>query len=213
MILVFLGAPGSGKGTQAKIISEQLNLKHSSTGDMLRAVSKQDTDLGKELSNILSTGELVSDELVNKIVVETLSSTEDYSGSILDGYPRTAEQAKYLDNMNLSNIYAIYFNIDINLLKIRITKRITCSNCGAIYNEELSPPSNGICENCGSTKFDKRSDDNEDSLLKRIDIFESNKNSILEYYKGKGNLIELDASKEVEEVTNQLLKTLKNRWL
>lgn len=210
MILVFLGAPGSGKGTQAKIISSKLNLKHYSTGDILRTEVDTGSDLGNKLKSILSSGALVSDDLVNDIVQNNLTSIKDSLGCILDGYPRTTDQAKFLESINEEKVIAVYFNITTDLLISRITERYTCKTCGAIYNDSLSPTLvNNVCDKCFGVEFTRRSDDNESSLLKRIQIFEQNKMPLLSYYRDYGNIIEVDASIDVEKVTEVILSGVK----
>jgi adenylate kinase len=207
MIVVFLGAPGSGKGTQAKLISQKYNLEHLSTGDMLRKTAKTETELGKKLSKILASGALVDDEMVNNIVKQTLSQSG--LGYIVDGYPRTAEQANFLSGLGLVNIRVIYFDISTEELKQRITQRYTCSKCGAIYNSKTSPTIiEGVCDICSGSEFERRADDNENSLVKRINMFEDNLSSLLEFYNNSSNFFTINAKDSVDSIFAKISKII-----
>lgn len=208
MLLIFLGPPGSGKGTQAKIISKQYNLKHVSTGDMLRETAKSGSELGFKLAEIMSRGELVTDDLVNEIVQETLSKPE-YQESIIDGYPRTLAQAQFLDNILPSKYIVINFKIDIAHLKSRIESRFVCKGCNAIYNEASTPLKvKGVCDVCGSKEFEYRADDNEQSLLKRVEVYQGQIIDILDFYLKQNKLVEVDASRSIEEVTKYIVESI-----
>ena len=211
MLIIFLGAPGSGKGTQAKILSPLLSFKHVSTGDMLREVSRSETDLGRELSGIMSRGELVTDDLVNKIVKETLTKSEYKNGCILDGYPRTYSQAKFLDQILDQEYKVIYFSLDKNKLLERIEGRYICRSCGAIYNQSTSKPKKeGVCDNCSGTEFEHRADDNAASLVKRVEVFEAESSEIINYYEQKEKLFLVKADQEVDQVTKQIVDAVKS---
>lgn len=208
MLLIFLGPPGSGKGTQAKIISSQFSLKHVSTGDMLRETAKSGSELGFKLAEIMSRGELVTDDLVNEIVQETLSKPE-YQESIIDGYPRTLAQAKFLNDILPSKYIVINFNIDTAHLKARIESRFVCKGCGAIYNASFTPTKkDGECDVCGSQEFEYRADDNEQSLLKRVELYQGPISAILDFYLKQNKLVTVDASQPVEEVTKYIVESI-----
>ena len=209
MLVVFLGPPGSGKGTQSKIVSTALNYKHASTGDMLRETAKGTTLLGKELGKLMSEGALVSDSMVNEIVAQTLKSDEYKNGCILDGYPRTLEQALFLETINIDNYIVVHLKIESDKLGQRIESRYICLDCGAIYNTDISPKKEGICD-CGSENFEHRADDNAVALLKRIDLYEDQISMILDFYRQRKKLVAVDADKSVEEVTKQILESIKN---
>ncbi len=209
MRLIFLGPTGSGKGTQAKIISSQFGLRHLSTGDMLRDVSKSETELGKKLEEIMTKGDLVTDELVNQIVSETLNKPE-YKNYILDGFPRTRAQAEFLSEIIGEDYLVINFDLDSEILKTRVVSRFTCKKCHAIYNIELHPlKKEGVCDICGSTEFDHRSDNNDESITKRIDIYKEQIASILDFYSGKEKLYIVNASDTVENISKHIIDTIK----
>ncbi len=211
MLVVFLGPPGSGKGTQAKIISSNHSFKHVSTGDMLREVSKSGTKLGNTLADIMARGDLVTDDLVNQIVRESLQKPEYRQNCILDGYPRTLAQAEFLDGINTESYKVINFRINLEKLKERVSKRFVCKRCGAIYNEISTPTKNpGICDNCLSSEFEHRADDNEQSLIVRVEAYNKQNAMILDYYFRKNKLHNVNADDSVENVTKTILENIKN---
>ncbi|MDX1924500.1 MAG: nucleoside monophosphate kinase [Rickettsiaceae bacterium] len=205
MLVIFLGPPGSGKGTQAGILSRKLGYKHVSTGDLLRQEVQSKSALGEDLSKIMGSGGLVPDEIVNSIVKTSLNKPE-YESAILDGYPRTISQVQYLQD-GLRNDYSVFhFDIDTKKLKARIEARFNCVKCNHIYNKNSHPPKvQGICDICGGTEFNIRTDDNAESLLKRVDIYNAEIASILEYYKSLGKLHIIDATLPMEEISEQIL--------
>lgn len=209
MIIIFLGAPGSGKGTQARILSEKLSIQHLSTGDMLRYVSTQNSVLGNKIKDILSSGKLVEDKYVNEIVNEFLTKYQQ-KDFILDGYPRTNDQAKYLDKVVTTDIHAIYFDIELEKLKKRIVGRFSCKICGAIYNKYYSPTrEESKCDLCQKNNFEFRSDDNEKVLLNRVEEFTKQIGSLVDYYSADNRLTKLDANLPVNEVTKLILNSIK----
>ncbi len=210
MLIVFLGPPGSGKGTQSKIVSSKLGYKHVSTGDMLREVVKSGTLLGQELNEVMKSGGLVTDSMVNEIVAETLKKPEYTNGCILDGYPRTLSQASFLETVNLDNYIVIYLRIDKNKLLERIESRFICKDCGTIYNQISSPLKNeGKCDKCFGSNFEHRLDDNLEALKVRVEAFEDQIAMILDFYRQRKKLVAIDADKSVEEVTNLILESVK----
>ena len=211
MLVVFLGAPGSGKGTQAKIISSKYNLKHLSTGDMLREVAKSGTNLGNKISEIQASGSLVTDDMVNKIVEECLASPAYKNASILDGYPRTLAQAEFLANVSKDDYKVIYFKIDTKKLESRIEGRYICLDCGQIYNEENKPIKNAKCDKCDGSNFEHRADDNASSLRTRVSIFEEQISEILEFYNKKNKLCEVAADASIDSVTSQIDNYIKDQ--
>lgn len=194
--LILLGAPGSGKGTQAAKLVSELGYNHVSTGDLLRTEIAKKTDLGKRIAGIIEQGKLVDDATV----LELLQSNCDLQKGayIFDGYPRNKDQAKALDDVVLKGTksVAIYLEVDLDLLMARITNRRTCSNkaCGEIFNLLTKvPKKQGICDKCGA-EIIQRKDDNEETVNNRFGVFKSTIGDILEYYKGKGVLHTIDAS-------------------
>ena len=209
--LILLGAPGSGKGTQAARLVSDLGYLHLSTGDLLRKETSSGSELGKRVTEIMNSGALVDDNTV----LELLNANTDLgSGSyIFDGFPRNIEQAKSLDEVVLKDTkaLAIYFDIDLDQLAARLVNRRTCGDCGEIYNLLSKPPkTEGKCDNCGGDKLNQRKDDNEETVKNRLDVFKSTITPVLEYYESKGTLKRVDASNESDAVFNQLQDVVGN---
>lgn len=202
---IFIGAPGSGKGTQAAKLVSDKGYKHISTGDLLRAEIAKATELGKKVKDILSTGSLVSDDLVIQLL--KANTDLDAHGYIFDGYPRNLAQAQTLDHEVIQDrkSFAIYFKIDLPRLIGRLTNRRTCKSCGAIYNLITNPlKSEGVCDVCGGHEIIHRDDDREDVIKNRMDVFVKNIEPVLEYYRNSHRLIELDAEKSIEYIFNKI---------
>jgi len=211
VIVIFLGPPGSGKGTQAAVISDTLSLPSISTGDILRQSAKGSSGNSQELRECLASGKLVSSDLVNKLVYEFLKQDQYASGCILDGYPRNLNQAEFLDqNFPGSDIEVIYFNISYNVLLERISGRYSCAVCGAIYNKFLSPTEiDDVCDKCGSKELKTRDDDNIEVFSARWNEYSEQTKPLLDYYDKKGCLFEVDASQKKEDITNKVVNKLK----
>lgn len=194
MYIVMLGAPGSGKGTAAKILSKKTGLPHISTGDMFREQIKKETELGKLANSYISNGKLVPDEVTIDIVKDRLNWEDAKNGVILDGFPRTEIQAKALDEILKEQGKKVTIVPELvipdQIIIERILNRATCSNkeCGAIYNTKFKPPKvEGICDICGS-KLITRNDDNEETIKKRLEVYHKNSKDLIEFYKEKGVL-------------------------
>lgn len=214
MIIVMLGAPGSGKGTVAKLLTETLNIEHISTGDMFREEIKSGSELGQELENYMSDGKLVPDDVVIKILDERLSRPTAQNGVVLDGFPRTRVQAEHLKQLlekrNKKVNVAIQLNIPDEDIIYRTVKRRICSNkdCGAIYNLEFNKPKQeGICDICGGELY-RREDDNEETVKKRIDTYHKRSESIIKYFEEEGILYTVDLRAQ-DQVTKQDI----DKWL
>ena len=214
MIIVMLGAPGSGKGTVAKLLTDTLNIEHISTGDMFREEIKSGSKLGKELENYMSDGKLVPDDVVIKILDERLSRPTAQNGVVLDGFPRTKIQAEHLKQLlekrNKKVDVAIQLNIPDEDIIYRTVKRRICSNkdCGAIYNLEFNKPKQeGICDICGS-KLYRREDDNEETVKRRIDTYHKRSEPIIKYFEEEGILYTVDLRAQ-DQVTKQDI----DKWL
>ena len=214
MIIVMLGAPGSGKGTVAKLLTETLNIEHISTGDMFREEIKSGSELGKELENYMSDGKLVPDDVVIKILDERLSRPTAQNGVVLDGFPRTKIQAEHLKKLLNAKGKKINVAIQLNIpdedIIYRTVKRRICSNkdCGAIYNLEFNKPKQeGICDICGS-KLYRREDDNEETVKRRIDTYHKRSEPIIKYFQEEGILYTVDLRAE-DRVTKQDIE----KWL
>lgn len=215
MIIVMLGAPGSGKGTVAKLLTEVLNIEHISTGDMFRETIKSGSDLGQELEKYMSKGMLVPDDIVIEILEERLSRPTAQNGVVLDGFPRTKAQAKYLKSMLAKKgkkvDVAIRLNIPDEDLIYRTVKRRICSNkeCGAIYNLEFNKPKQeGICDKCGS-KLYQREDDNEETVKRRIKTYHKRTEDILKYFEEEGLLFTVNLRAEDRVTTDDIRRWLK----
>ncbi|VAW64305.1 Adenylate kinase [hydrothermal vent metagenome] len=204
MRLVLLGAPGSGKGTQAKRLIEHLNIPQISTGDLLRAAVEAQTPLGRQAKTIMDAGQLVPNDLVFGLIRERLSSPDTQKGFILDGFPRNIEQAEELDDL-LNNLHmpvqkAILLDVSFDSLMQRLTGRLTCEDCSAVFNTFSNPPSlEEECDKCGG-KLHHRSDDNEDTISKRLRVYETHTQPVAEYYAQQGKLSKVDGQGEIDEI-------------
>ncbi|MBR1802863.1 MAG: adenylate kinase [Clostridia bacterium] len=217
MYIVMFGAPGSGKGTAAKILAKRTNLPHISTGDMFREQIKNQTELGKLADSYISKGNLVPDEVTINIVGDRLSWNDAKNGIILDGFPRTLAQAQALDKIleGLGQKVDIVPEIKIpnEVIVERILNRATCSNkeCGAIYNTKFKKPKvAGICDICGSTLM-TRTDDNAETIKSRLKVYEDNSKDLKEYYEKKGVLLPIcpedpTAENASEQVVEKILR-------
>lgn len=208
--LILLGAPGSGKGTQAARLVSELGYNHISTGDLLRNEIAKGSELGQKVQGIMTRGELVDDATV----LELLNANCDLSSGsyIFDGFPRNIDQAKSLDDVVVKDAdhMALYFDIDLDALAQRLVNRRTCEGCGEIYNLlSKAPKTEGVCDKCGEAKLKQRKDDNEESVMTRLDVFKSTIGPVIEYYEGKGALKRIDASAGSEEVFEEVKKTVK----
>ena len=208
--LILLGAPGSGKGTQAAKIVSEFGYDHVSTGDLLRAEIAKQSELGKRVKSIMDAGNLVDDQTV----LELLKANCDISSNayIFDGFPRNADQAKALDQVVLgdANAKAIYFKIDLEILVERIANRRIAPKSGRIYNLVSNPPKKeGICDESGE-ELVHRKDDNEDVVRNRLNVFKETIDPVLDYYKSKGMLIEVDAMSGQDDVFAQISSIINN---
>ena len=204
--IIFIAPPAAGKGTQSNMLKEKFGYIHISTGDMLREAINSGSEIGKEVKNIIDKGELVSDVLIIKLVKDKLTSLKG-KPFILDGFPRTLNQAESLDKILTDDYIVIYLDLDESEAINRITGRLTC-NCGKSYNvniEELKPKVDGICDNCGSILI-KRDDDNVESFKVRFKTFLDNTDSILKYYEDKEKLIKIDVNKDVQDIFESILE-------
>jgi adenylate kinase len=203
MRLVLLGAPGAGKGTQAKKLIEKYGIPQISTGDLLRKAVADGTSLGKEAKAYMDKGELVPDSVVLGMVKERLDQPDAREGFILDGFPRNTAQAKALDEMlggmGMPLDGAISVDVPSGDLMKRLTGRRTCKQCGQMYNVYFNPPrKEGVCDNCGGELF-QRDDDREETIRKRLEVYEAQTAPLAEYYKDKGILKSVDGTGSIEE--------------
>lgn len=215
MNIVFLGPPGAGKGTQAKILIEKYGIPQISTGDMLREHRAKGTELGKKAQEYMDKGQLVPDEIILGMVKERLAQPDCAKGFILDGFPRTVAQAEALDKilseMNKNLDFALALVVPDELLVERLTGRRTCKNCGMMFHVKYKPPKvEGKCDACGGELY-QRPDDNEETVRNRLKVYHESTAPLIDYYKKKGILKEIDGSKSIEEITAQLISILEGK--
>lgn len=209
--LIFLGPPGSGKGTQAELLESRFGLKKISTGDILRDAIRKGTELGKLAKEHINRGELVPDDVVVALVEEVLQKIPD--GYILDGFPRTIEQAKRLDRI-LEKLgkklnAAVLFAVSDEEIIRRLSARRICPKCHAVYNMETKPPKNDeICDICG-TPLEMRDDDKPETVRRRIEVYRRNTEPLVNFYRDRGLLVEVKAIGNPEEVFNLIIGALK----
>ena len=205
MNIILMGLPGAGKGTQAEKIVATYGIPHISTGDMFRAAMQQQTELGLKAKSFMDKGELVPDEVTNGIVKERLQQADTEKGFLLDGFPRTQAQAEALDkimqDLNRSIDAVITIEVNPEILMQRLTGRIICRNCGSTYHKTNNPPKvEGTCDRCGSHDFYQREDDKPETVENRIQINIEQSKPILNYYKAKGILRNVDGESGIDNL-------------
>lgn len=214
MRLILFGSPGVGKGTQAKILSSKLNIPHISTGDILRKAVEEKTSLGVEAKKVMDRGELVPDEIMIGIIKDTLNEKRCENGFILDGFPRTIKQAEELDKLfkelSIDNVLLLAITADENEIIRRLTNRRACNNCNQIFVYE-DIKNSAACPKCGAeNSFYQRSDDTEEVIRKRLEVFLSTTKPVLNYYQKNKEVIYIDGLGTIEEVSKRILEKLKN---
>ena len=212
MKLIFIGPPGSGKGTQAKRLAAQHGVPHISTGDMLREAIADGTELGQQAAPIMASGGLVPDDLMIGIIRDRLAKSDAMKGFILDGFPRTLVQAEKLDGIVEGNegdkLRVLQLLVPDEAIVNRIALRRSCSNCGAIYHLENQPPANdSVCDRCGAEVI-ARPDDNETAVRKRLEAFHRQTLPVATYYKAKSALREVDGIGPIDEVFERIEQSL-----
>ncbi len=209
MRMILLGPPGAGKGTQAQRLMDAYSIVQLSTGDMLRAAVAAGTEVGLRAKSVMEAGELVSDDIVVGIISDRVDEADCQNGFILDGFPRTLAQAEALEVMltekSLRLDAVVEMQVDDGLLVDRITGRYTCANCGAGYHDtNLQPKVDGICDNCGRTEFNRRADDNAETVVSRLKAYHEQTAPLLPFYRDKGILKTVDGMADIDEVTRQM---------
>lgn len=216
MNIFIMGAPGSGKGTFSSKIKEEYNLNHISTGDIFRANISQGTELGLQAKAYAEQGKLVPDEITNKMVKDYLATLSDKNnGYLLDGYPRTLDQAKAFEEMtdgtDLAVDVILAMDVPTDVLTRRITGRRTCKDCGEIYNIYSKPTKvEGVCDRCGG-ELTQRKDDNEESLKVRLDEYSNNTEPVIDYYEKKNMVSHINADASMDEIWSSVKEALKNK--
>ncbi len=213
---IFLGPPACGKGTQTSKLAQHFGFPHIDTGSLLRAEIKNETENGKIAKSFIDKGQLVPVELVGGIIKNRLSQDDCKNGYILDGYPRSVEQAQMLEKINSeidngqsTSFRAIYFELNPDILISRIVNRRSCPNCGEIYNLKSKPPKiEGKCDKC-ATELTQRKDDNEETAKARFETYFNETAPLIDYYKNKGNLKTINAQGTIDEVWERLLEVVR----
>lgn len=212
MKIIMLGAPGAGKGTQAKMIAERYGIPHVSTGDIFRANIKDGTELGMEAKKYMDQGLLVPDELTVKILLDRVAKEDCKGGYVLDGFPRTIPQAEVLDRALNEIGDQIDFAIDVDVPDENIVKRMSgrrsCAGCGATYHIEYIPPQKeGICDTCGRELI-LREDDKPETVQNRLSVYHSQTQPLIDFYRQKGILQTVDGTKDMKDVFDAIVKIL-----
>ena len=212
MKIVMLGAPGAGKGTQAKMIAEKYTIPHISTGDIFRANIQEGTPLGLEAKSYMDQGKLVPDELTVKILLDRVAKDDCKNGYVLDGFPRTIPQANVLKEALAKQNDKIDFAINVDVPDENIVRRMSgrraCVTCGATYHIEHVPPkTEGICDNCGSALI-LRDDDKPDTVLNRLKVYYNQTQPLIDFYNNEGILKEVDGTIDVKDVFESITKFL-----
>ena len=215
IFLVFIGTPGAGKGTQARILKDRLGLPQISTGDLLRAAVAAGTPLGKEAKSYMDKGELVPDSVVLGMVEERLKQDDCKKGYILDGFPRNTAQAEALDKMlaslNMALTAAVSVDVPFDDLMKRLTGRRTCKACGQMYNVYFSAPKkDGVCDKCSGELF-QRDDDKEATIKKRLEVYTAQTEPLMGYYKNKGILKSVAGTGSIDEIFNKVCAILEGK--
>jgi len=212
MNMIFLGLPGAGKGTQAKKVSAKYNIPHIATGDIFRNAIKNETSLGKKAKNYIDKGELVPDEVTIGIVRNRLQEDDCQNGFILDGFPRTINQAealnKIMEELNTELDLALYIKVSEKELIKRLSGRRVCEDCGATYHVEFNPPEKeGICDKCGG-KLIQRSDDKEKTVKNRIEVNREKTEKLIKYYEAEGILKTIESNGGIDQVFNEVTSVI-----
>lgn len=212
MVIIMLGAPGTGKGSVSQILKDELNISHVASGDIFRKYSSEDSDLGREINSYISVGKLVPDELTIKMIKERLQEPDVKNGVILDGFPRTEAQAQALDEMLSNEGKKVDLVVDLDSPKEEILERIVnrriCSKCKTVYNTRLNKPKvEGICDKCGGTLY-QRDDDTVEKVENRIEIYKTETKPLEDYYNKTGKLFKIEITEKTGIMAVQAAKIL-----
>ena len=204
MNVIFLGPPGSGKGTMAERVAERMSLLHISTGDMLREQIKQGTDLGKQAKQYIDEGKLVPDDVIIGMIEDRLKQPDAQNGVLFDGFPRTVPQAEALDKI-VTIDKVINLEVPVQIIVERVITRRVCPKCGAVYNTKTHPST--TCDKCG-TELVTRPDDNEETVLERFRVYEEQTAPLIVFYGEKGIVVDIDATMPIEEEADAICTAL-----
>lgn len=208
MKLLLIGSPGAGKGTQAKVLSKHFDIAHISTGDLLRDEINLKTELGLKIIDIMNSGELVSDEIVGQLLANRIKKDDCKNGFILDGYPRNVTQAEGLPSIVGDIDKVVLITVADELIIERMVGRRGCPKCGQMYHIKHNPPKQeDICDVC-NINLEQRKDDNEETVKNRLLVYHNSTSPIIDYYRNKGLLLEIDGVGDIKEISKQLINAL-----
>ncbi|WP_114965398.1 adenylate kinase [Alkalilacustris brevis] len=212
-VVILLGPPGAGKGTQARLLEERFGLVQLSTGDLLRAAVSEGTEAGQKAKAVMEAGQLVSDEIVLAVLKDRMAKPDTARGIILDGFPRTEGQARALDALLAAQgaevTVAISLEVDDTAMVGRVAGRFTCAGCGEGYHDEFKPPrGDGVCDKCGGTAFTRRADDNAETVRERLTAYHAQTAPLIAYYQGKGVLRRVDAMGTIDNIAVAMAEAL-----
>lgn len=209
--IIFLGAPGSGKGTQSALLAQNLNIPNISTGEILRKEVAEKSKIGNLAKSYMESGKLVPDEVVVGIIEKRILEIDCGNGFILDGFPRNLKQAeilgKMLEKAHKKIDLVINIEVDFDILIKRISGRFTCKKCGTVYNRFFNlPKTENVCDKCGSSEFESRSDDNEETVRSRLKVYEESTKELIEFYQRKHLIYSVDGLKNIALVNSEISK-------
>lgn len=210
-VIILLGAPGAGKGTQAQVLKEITNFPHISTGDLFRENLKGNTPIGQKAKSYMEKGALVPDEVVFEMLFDRLNRDDCAKGYILDGFPRSKDQAKVLDEALKGKADILVLDIEVpdQMIIDRLVYRLTCEKCQTPYHAKFMPPKqSGICDRCGGALI-QRKDDTEEVIKNRLEVYHNQTEPLIEYYKEQGKLIIIDGTKAKDQITKDIVNALK----
>lgn len=210
-IVVFLGPPGAGKGTQSVTVAEYFKMGHISTGNIMRAALKSGSELGNKAKSFVDKGELVPDELVISLIREVFRVNPVKNGYVLDGFPRTIAQAEALDNMGINVDKVVFLHVSTEAILARMSGRRVCENCGESYHLiSKAPKKDGICDKCAGTLV-KRSDDNFETIVERLKVYKKVTEPLKQYYINQNKLVVINGNGTIEDIQESIIETLSEK--